>query len=75
MRNAHVLSPNEIEVVEDVLTNGTKLMFSVRKANLGYSSRDPRYRRLSQEIKKKKKAAEARRGKKKRKNLLFGVSR
>ena len=66
---------SEIKCVEDVLTNGTKLMIAVRKANLGYSSRDSRYRRLSQEIKKKKKVAEARRGKKKRKNLLFGVSR
>lgn len=61
--------------MEDVLTNGTKLMIAVRKANLGYKSRDPKYRRLGEEIKKKKKAAEDRRGKKIRKNLLFGVSR
>ena len=65
--NAIVLSPSEIKCIEDVLTNGTKLMFAVRKAKLGYKSRDAKYRRLAEEIKKKKKAAEDRRGKKNRK--------
>ena len=66
---------SEIKCVEDVLTNGTKLMIAVRKTKLGYTSRDAKYRRLGEVIKKKKKAAEDRRGKKTRKNLLFGVSR
>ena len=69
--NAHVLSPSEIKVVEDVLTNGTKLMIAVRKAKLEYKSRDSRYRKLGEIIKSRRKEAEDRRGKT-GKILLFG---